>query len=254
MVRFIYRRCDRILISSRGFRKSIEATGGYKGEIGYFPNWVEPEYLAQNEKDSYGALPSLPEGFRVVFAGNIGAAQDFETILLAAEKLLVYPDIHWLILGDGRKAAWVKEQVQERGLGRQFHLLGRYPGDTMPAFFAQADAMLLTLKDEPIFALTLPGKLQSYMASGKPIIAGLNGEGANVVDEAEAGFSCPAESPELLAKSVLKMSQLKPDQRTQLGRNGQKYCQTHFDREKLFGYLEELFLGLAKNPDFKTRV
>lgn len=254
IVRFIYRRCDRILISSPGFRQNIKETGGYNGAVDYFPNWVEPEYRNPSAGATPHSLPLLPDGFRVMFAGNIGAAQDFETILAAAEYLRGHEEIHWIILGDGRRSDWVKTEVAERGLEKQFHLLGRFPAETMPAFFAQADAMLLTLKDEPIFALTIPGKLQSYMASGKPIIACLNGEGANLVNESQAGFSCPAESPELLAEAVLKMSRLQPEQRLQLGRNGQSYCATHFNREKLFGFLEEVILGLSRNPADKKNV
>lgn len=245
LVRFIYSRCDRILVSSRGFVQSVRAIGGYSGKIGYFPNWVEPEYLDQKDKDITSTLPCLPDGFRVMFAGNIGAAQDFETILLAAEKLIAYPDIHWVILGDGRRAEWVKAQVQKRGLGRQFHLLGRYPAETMPAFFASADVMLMSLKRDRIFALTVPGKLQAYLAGGKPIIAALDGEGAQLVEEANAGLTCPAESPALLAMRILEMYRMSPEERRRLGENGFLYCKDNFDRSKLFNKLETIMEEIA---------
>jgi glycosyltransferase involved in cell wall biosynthesis len=247
LVRFIHSKCDRILVSSRGFVQSITETGGYDHEIIYFPNWVEPEYLSEKAEGTQEALPTLPEGFRVMFAGNIGTAQDFETILAAAERLVSYPDIHWVILGDGRMAEWVKDQVQQRNLCGQVHLLGRYPAKEIPKFFAQADVMLMTLKREPIFALTAPGKLQSYMACGKPIIAGLDGEGAKLVEESGAGLACPAESPEQLADRVLELYKMPPSVRHKFGESGKRYCLEHFDRRTLFDKLETMMLELTEN-------
>lgn len=241
VVRLIYRQCDRLLVSSRGFINNIRETGGYHGEITYFPNWVEPDYL---EVSSQAELPDLPNGFLIMFAGNIGAAQDFPTILSAAEKLKQYTDIHWVILGDGRMSEWVREQVTIRGLNDTFHLLGRYPAQSMPEFFSKADALLITLKDEPIFALTVPGKLQSYIACGKPIISGINGEGANIIKMARVGLCAPAECPEKLAKNIMSLYNMSVEKRIEMGENGRNYCSQEFDREYLFNKLESIFEDL----------
>jgi glycosyltransferase involved in cell wall biosynthesis len=115
----------------------------------------------------------------VLFAGNIGVAQDFPTVLAAAKQLQAYSDIHFVILGDGRQKAAVLDQIQSEGL-TQVHLLGRFPETQMPQFFALADVLLVSLADEPIFAVTIPSKVQSYLACAKPIVAALNGEGATV--------------------------------------------------------------------------
>ncbi|BCS95598.1 glycosyltransferase WbuB [Desulfoluna limicola] len=245
LVRFIYSHCDRILVSSNSFKSNIKEIGGYDGKVDYFPNWVENEYLFEDQDVLNHDLPEMPGGFKVMFAGNIGAAQDFPTILAAAECLRGYPDIHWIILGDGRKASWVKDQVKSRGLEKQFHQMGRFPAETMPHFFQQADAMLLTLKNDPIFELTVPGKLQSYFASGKPVIGGIEGEGASIIREAQAGFSCPAASPELLAKCVLDMYELNSEERQAMGKSGQAYCNAHFDRDVLFARLEDTFYDVV---------
>ncbi len=243
-VRFIYRRCDHLLVSSRGFVQSIRQTGGYDGEITYFPNWVEPEYLDPPATDV--ALPDLPEGFRILFAGNIGAAQDFDTLLDAAELLKDEAGIQWVILGDGRRAAWVREQVQARGLSHCFHLLGRFPADTMTAFFSRADAMLMSLRREPIFALTAPGKLQSYMASARPILACLDGEGADLINEAGCGLACPAGRSDLLAANIRALRAMDRSDRDAMGARGKAYCDAHFDRDKLFDRLESLMLELGQ--------
>jgi len=239
LVRCIYSQCDQILVSSKGYIESLNSTGGYTGEIAYFPNWVEPEYLSTIEI-SHMKTPKLPSGFTIMFAGNIGAAQDFETILAAAEQLKAQPDIHWVILGDGRRAEWVRKEVQARGLSGQFHLFGYYPAKLMPLFFAQADAMLVTLKNEPIFALTAPGKLQSYMACGKPIIAGLSGEGKRIIEDAGAGLTCPPGDPVELAHKVLTLYRMTASERQDMGERGRTYCIKYFNGKKLFDQLETM--------------
>ncbi|MDE2118963.1 MAG: glycosyltransferase family 4 protein, partial [Betaproteobacteria bacterium] len=187
---------------------------------------------------------ALPQGFRVMFAGNIGAAQDFGMILAAAEKLRPYADIQWLILGDGRMLPWVKEQIEMRGLGGTVHLLGQHPVESMPGYFALADAMLVTLRREPVFALTVPSKIQSYLACGKPIIAALDGEGARIVREASAGIAVPAEDSEGLASAVLEMYRMTEAERQAMGGRGLQYFRENFEREMLLGrmdgWLEEL--------------
>ncbi|MCP4372429.1 MAG: glycosyltransferase family 4 protein, partial [Deltaproteobacteria bacterium] len=180
----------------------------------------------------------MPEGFCVTFAGNIGAAQDFSTILNASERLKGHKDIHWVIIGDGRKFNWIQKEIIKIGLSKTVHLLGRYPSESMPRFFALSDALLVTLKKEPIFALTIPSKVQSYLACGKPIIAGLDGEGARVVQEAGAGLACPAENPKALAESVLTLYNMSLREREEMGKKGRSYFEKHFEREMLLDRLE----------------
>lgn len=245
MVRFIYWHCDRILVQSKAFVSHVERQRVPSEKILYFPSWAETIYEAAD-----GRLPApenihLPEGFRVMFAGNVGAAQDFETILTAAERLKSRRDIHWIIVGDGRMLSWVQAEVERRRLSGTVHLLGRHPLETMPALFAQADAMLVTLRREPIFALTIPGKVQSYLASGRPIVAALDGEGARIIQEAGAGIVCPAERPEALADAVVRLAETPKETRELMGRRGAEYYATHFERTVLFDQLERWMRDLA---------
>jgi len=174
----------------------------------------------------------------VTFAGNIGAAQDFRTILKAAELLKGYTEINWVIIGDGRMFPWVQSQVIKRGLNDMVHILGRYPAETMPRFFALSDVLLVTLKKEPIFALTIPSKVQSYLACAKPIVAAMDGEGAKVIEEAGAGMACPAENPKALAETVLKFYNMSEADQKEMGNKGREYFEKHFEREMLFDRLE----------------
>jgi colanic acid biosynthesis glycosyl transferase WcaI len=244
LVRFIYSHCDRILVQSKSFIDAIVQTGVDRSKIEYFPN--SAEVIFDSAAECVGEMEHIefPAGFRVMFAGNIGAAQDFATILGAAELLKEHQDIHWIIVGDGRMLPWVREQVQVMKLDKTIHLLGRHPLAAMPAFYARADVMLVTLKKEPIFARTIPGKVQSYLACSRPIIAALDGEGACVVEEAGAGLTCPAEDPESLAKSVLKAYNMSVKDREKMALQGRVYFEKNFEPsmliDRLDGWLSEL--------------
>jgi colanic acid biosynthesis glycosyl transferase WcaI len=241
LVRWIYKHSDRILIQSQAFYAPILKTGGVINEcIEYLPNWTEAFYQPIQEVKNKQVLEDMPEGFRVVFAGNIGAAQSLGTILEAAEILRNQIKIQWVILGDGSRYQWLKNEVISKNLGNLVTLLGRRPTDMMPEYFAMSDVMLVTLNPEPIFGLTIPSKLQSYIACGRPIIGALDGEGARIIEEAKAGFSVPAGNASALAQAILTMNSLSKEQREKLGKNGLIYYQKHFEREKIIDKLERI--------------
>lgn len=247
LVRFIYQGCDRILVTSRAYFPSIQGLGVDPKKLLYFPQSVEELYQPVTVEEGAAEDALMPKGFRVLFAGNIGAAQSFETILAAAEKLTAYPNIQWIIIGDGRMRAWVDTEVERRNMTGIVHMLGRHPVELMPRYFALADVLLVTLKKEPIFALTIPGKVQSYLACGRPIIAALDGEGSNLIREAFAGLTCPAENPDALAETVLAMYQMPQTQREKMGKCGNQYYKENFDRDmlisKLEGWMFEVSIG-----------
>lgn len=247
LVRFIYRGCDLILVQSRAFIEPIKRQGGDPDRTLYFPNSAEEIYQPiMLEKDA-PERAVMPEGFCVTFAGNIGAAQDFGTILNAAELLKDHTEINWVIIGDGRMLPWVKSQVIKRNLMQTVHLLGRHPVEAMPRYFSLADALLVTLRKEPIFELTIPSKIQSYLACAKPIIAALDGEGARIIKEADAGLTCPAENPEALAKAVLTLYNMPQSERQVMGTRGRTYFNSHFEHKMLLDRLEIWMEELIKD-------
>jgi glycosyltransferase involved in cell wall biosynthesis len=246
VVNFIYRNCDRILIQSTRFRDSITSHGFNDEKIDYFPNSVEEIFKPARGDYESAEAALLPKDFIVMFAGNIGAAQSFGTIVEAARKLKDHPMIHWVVLGDGRMRRWLESQVAEHSLQATFHPLGRFPLESMPRFFALADVMLVSLSRDPIFSMTIPSKIQSYLACGKPVIASLDGEGGRVIEESGAGISCPAEDADALADAVLAMHAMSRIEREAMGEKGRKYCTEHFDREMLLGRLERLLHELIK--------
>ena len=118
--------------------------------------------------------------------------------------------------------------------------LGRHPVTTMPKFFAQADVMLVTLKDEFIFSLTIPSKTQAYMASGKPILTMLNGAGSDVVNEAQCGLTAKSEDYEALAANVKKMYGMSKEEIRQMGENAKAYYMKYFEKEMVIDRINEI--------------
>lgn len=238
LVRWIYAGCDLVLIQSRAFAETIHGQGVSKERIAYFPNSAEAFYCPVDRKQAAELDRELPEGFRVMFAGNIGAAQDFETILAAAEILKTHTQIVWVVIGEGRMRPWVEEEVERRGLSGRVTLLGRKPAEEMPRYFVWADLLLVTLRREPIFALTIPSKMQSYLACARPVLAALDGEGAQVLEESGGGYSCQPEDPQALAEGVLRIYSLTEADRQLMGNRGRNYYLQQFERELLLDRLE----------------
>ncbi len=244
LVRFIYQSSDLLLVQAEGFVPRVEKVGANPRRVRYFPNWAEGLYQPVELETDAPERNELPNGFRVLFAGNVGAAQDFPTILAAAERLRGYNDIQWIILGDGRMYDWVKTQVANRNLSSTVHLFGSRPVESMPRYFSLADALLVTLRRDPIFALTIPAKVQSYLACGRPVIGALEGEGASVIRDAGAGLISPPEDANALAEVVLAMYRMPTSERQTMGLQGRAYYESHFEREmlldRLVGWMQEL--------------
>jgi colanic acid biosynthesis glycosyl transferase WcaI len=236
LVRFIYAHCDFLLIQSQAFKESVIKWGGCEDKILYVPNWAT---AVSGDTKLPVWLKDAPQGFKIVFAGNIGKAQDMPTVLKAAELLKSYPDIHWIVVGDGSEKKFVDTEIGRRGLQETVHTYGRRPNEDMPGLFAYGDVMLVSLTDEYIFSLTVPAKVQGYMASAKPIIASLNGEGARIVEEANAGVTCVAQSPTALAEKVLELYRMSREQRDALGQNGKFYFEKYFEQSLVVKKIED---------------
>lgn len=244
MVKFIYERCTLVLGQSRGFLRSIAKYCSDTRKIRYFPSWAE-EVFSQVDLVPAPEVPVRKGAFNILFAGNIGDAQDLPAVLDAAESLKHNPAVRWLIVGDGRKSDWLREEVERRGLQDSVLLLGRFPVERMPSFYAHADALLVSLKKDPAFSMTIPGKVQSYLMAGVPLVGMLDGEGAKVISEANAGLVCAAGDADGLVTAVLEMAAMRADQRHQLGVNGRSFAQKEFGRSLLMDRLEALLREAA---------
>lgn len=242
MVRFIYRRCDVVLVQSRGFIEPAIKAGAQAEKIHYFPNWAESFY---RPVDTHGKS-ELPKGFNIVFAGNMGAAQSLDTIVQAASELKNIDGLNWVMIGDGRRKQWMQDEVDRLGISDKVFFLGRRPAEDMPRYFSQADVMLATLTREYIFSLTIPAKVQSYLACGRPVLAALDGVGNDIVNESGCGYAVPASDGKALADAAQKIFQLPVEQRDAMGKAGLAYYEKNFDKNQLIDDLEKQFVQVSE--------
>ena len=237
-----YKHSDKILISSRSFEKSIAEYGDYDSKIVYYPQWADGNDSSELNVESLKSVEGvkIPDGFKLMFAGAVGEAHGFECTMQAALLTKGYKDIKWVVVGDGRRLDWVRGFVKEHGLEETVFTLGRFPAETMPWFFKQANVMLVTLNDDPLFRLYAPAKISSYMSAGKPIIAVLNGEGAEVIREAQCGWSLSAGDAEGFAKLAIELSQMDKTVLEEKGKNALKYYNRHYIKEDCLKRLDEI--------------
>lgn len=245
VVRFIYRRVDLLLVQSEAFVAPVRALAG-DTPIVYFPNSVDESFSRPPDAAVKVTAAGMDAPFSVLFAGNIGTAQAVDVIIDAARRLRDHPEIAFVVAGDGSRRGAMLEQVASLGL-HNVHLPGHFPVDVMPAMMQQASALLVTLADKEIFRQTIPSKVQAYLASGRPILACLNGEGASVVVRAGAGIAVPAESGEALAAAVLALSRLAPSERARMGDSGKAYFAAHFEHDMLIERLQGLLEALVND-------
>ena len=239
IVKIIYDKCTLVLGQSRSFIPRIAMYCQDKSKIRYYPSWAENIFTSRSEKAP--EIPVDPNSFDIVFAGNIGESQDMPSILDTVEILKLEKNLRWLIIGDGRKYDWLKLEVRRRDLESKVIIMGRYPIERMPSFYAHADALLVTLKKELVFSMTIPAKLQSYLMAGIPVLGMLDGEGAELIHDAGAGMSCSAADSSALAACILEMMSKSVKERKEMGNSGNIYIQKEFDRSILISKLEDFF-------------
>lgn len=237
LVRWIYRRCDLLLVPSKAFLPTVTAMAGGT-PVQYHPN---PGELAfdQTELQSPPALV-LAAGFNVVFAGNLGTVQSLETVLDAAELLRPCADVRIVLVGSGSRSDWLHQEVLHRQL-RNVQLAGRFAPEAMPGILAQASTLLVSLVRSPIMSQTIPSKIQAYLAAGKPVIASLDGEGARVIEASGAGIACAAEDAAGLAEAVLRLRAIPQAELQRMGEAGKIYYKRHFDPAVLAEMLVQKF-------------
>lgn len=241
MVKGIYRRCDTLLVQSRAFIDPVSRYADRK-KIFYYPNSIDsrpPIAIAPIQTELRDLLENH---FCVVFAGNLGTAQALNTLVQAAVHLRDDPHIRLVLVGSGSRLAWLKAQKQAHDLDNLI-MPGRFPMEAMAQIFERSSALLVSLNDDEIFAQTIPSKVQSYLAAGRPILASMNGEGARVVSEARAGLSSPAEKVLPLVANIRCMKALSAEERAAMGHSGRMYFEANFDMHRQVQVLVEHLAG-----------
>jgi colanic acid biosynthesis glycosyl transferase WcaI len=247
--RWLYSHCDRVLYSSEAFCKPLSRHIDHAQKLTYLPYWAEDHYWQDTHKDStYSETNKTPEKvFNLVFAGNLGASQNLDVIVAAAKELGPSSNIQFTILGDGRERNRFENAISLEKLQSLFRFMGWVNKYEVPAYFFHADALLMTLTPDPFISLTLPSKLQSYLAYGKPIIASANGPTNTVLKESGAGICAPANDGIALANAIREMARKSEEERSLIGAAGKRYCKEKFDKTVIMDRLESILNEVAQS-------
>ena len=239
LTKWIYNHSKKVLIQSNGFREYILNQGIPNDKIVFYPNPTENFYKPLQGVKEYQEF-FQKQYFNIIFAGNIGEAQSFMTIIEAIHNIKELPG-KVIVLGDGRYKETALSLIKEKGLESHFNFLGSFPPTEMPKFFSHADALLVSLKKDKIFSLTIPAKIQSYLACGKPIIASIDGEGAKIVNDAKCGVVSTAEDFLALSEQIRGLIALDKSKLIEFGNNAIIYYKNEFNKEYLLNKLEAIF-------------
>ena len=240
----IYRKTDHIIAVNESFIEPINTYTNKSRQITYIPQAVEKIYKPVPSTGELRKSLGIDErDFIVMFAGNIGYAQSPKTIVEAAKKTKNNPNIHYVFIGDGTMRQECEEYCRENDLCNVC-FLGRKPQEDMPRLIAEADALLITLKNQSNYNLTLPGRTQAFMACGKPIICCANGETAKVIKSARCGLIAEADNSDELAKRIIESSMLPKEDLSRMGECGLEYSNINYDMDTIFKRIEMVLEGI----------
>lgn len=237
LVKGIYKRTDKILITSKRFKEHIEKKGDFGSKIVYFPNWSEDILSMPSDYE----IPKLPQGFKIMIAGNLGKSQNLDAVAEAMVKLRDVPEVKWVFVGDGSRREWLEQFIKDNGLNDSAVCVGKYPFAAMPAFYKQADAMLVTLRAGfPHLQAVVPARLQSYMSAGRPVLAMIGSGGAEIIEESNCGYAVPAGDSEAFVKVIKDRVLTDKTAFESMGNNGRQYYQDNYRLDLCIDHLERI--------------
>lgn len=246
LCRWVYERVNHIVVLSPGFRRLLIERGVPKAKIHVVPNWADE--TAIGIAGATGAVPDLPGQFRLLFAGNMGRAQRLDTVLDAAALLLrTRPEIAIILIGGGLEVSRLQARASSEGLSN-VHFLPPVPMSEVGAYLAAADALLVNLRDDPLFAITIPSKTQAYMAAGRPIVMGVAGDAADMIRSAAAGVVVPPEDAKALASAIETLADMPAGQRAAMGESGRRYYDAHLSVDTGVASFDAVFRSLIHGP------
>ena len=234
MVDRIYKQVDKIFVTSPSF---VDAVVNRKNPVDpqkvfYWPQYAE-EFYRPIENKGYEGIPD-DNSFKIAFTGNIGTAQGLD-ILPQTAKLMKDDNVRFVIVGDGRYQVEFEKHIDECGVRDKFILLPRVQSTLVPEILSACDAGFISFNKTPLWEMTIPAKLQSYMACGKPIIASASGETKRIIEESQCGICTEIGNAQALADGIKKIMTM---DRVQMSCNARKYFESHFDKKKLMDEMD----------------
>lgn len=249
--RWTWRNVDRISVLSPGFRNLLIQRGIPAERITVIPNWADEVAVAESSATRPEAM-SHPNRFRVLFAGNMGAAQALDAVLDAAALAEDQPDVEFYFLGGGIESDRLKARAKAEGL-TNVQFLPRVPMSEVGAYLAAADVLLVHLKADPLFSITIPSKTQAYMAAGKPVIMAVEGDAAELITQSSGGIVVPPEDPQALSDAIRQLAALSPDALAEMGDRSRRFYEAHLSFLKGTQTLSDLLHGLVPTDRARQR-
>jgi glycosyltransferase involved in cell wall biosynthesis len=240
---WVYRRVNEIVVLSPGFKSLLIERGVPKDKIEVIFNWADEDSLLASE----GVLPeSFPNknAFKVIFAGNMGKAQALDVVLEAAALLKIANSrVVFVMIGSGVDVLRLKNKAADMELSN-IVFLPAVPMTQIGKFLISSDALLVHLKKDPLFQITIPSKTQAYMCIGKPLLMAVDGDASDLVHQSDGGITTESQNPKELAQAVERLAALDHSQLIQLGKNSRKYYYEHLSLAVGAGKFAEIFKRL----------
>jgi colanic acid biosynthesis glycosyl transferase WcaI len=246
LARCTYRSASAVLALSPGFKRALVAKGVPEGKVFVVPNWADEDtYRPMPRDERLAASLGFAGRFNVVYGGNIGLAQGLRTVIDAAALLRDLPAVQITLVGDGIERPELERLAREKGL-TNVRFLGRRPAAEMPSIYALADVLLLHLRRDPLFAVTVPSKTVAYLASGRPILAAVEGDAADIVVLGGAGLVCPPDDPVAMAGLVRAFYATPSAEREAIGASSRQAYTDCFTRHRLVDDVEHILESAAR--------
>ena len=244
---YIYKRAAKIVVISPGFKRLLCERGVPDNKIEVINNWCDETNIKSVNKDpKLAASLGMEDKFNIVFAGNIGKGQAMGSVIDAAKIIQeTCPKVQFLFFGGGVEVQKLKKKTKDMLLKNVvFH--DRRPVTEIGKILSLADVLLVHLKDDPLFKITIPSKTQAYMAVGRPVLVGVGGDATDLVLKAGAGIACQPENPNSIAESVKKLYQMPTEQLDAMGQRGRTFYQQELSFAIATNKYEKIFEAVAK--------
>ncbi len=242
----VYLLVDHIVALSPGFKYLLIQRGVPESKLSVIYNWADEDSLAQPVNRSPSGFPGADGQFRILFAGNIGKAQALGTVLQAASLLRTRQrQIYWIMLGGGVEVETLKAEASRRGLSNVL-FLPRVPMSEVSLYLQAADAVLVHLRRDPLFSITIPSKVQAYMKVGKPQLMAVDGDAADLIRQSDCGLVVSSENPEELASAAERLAAMPREALERMGQNAQNFYRDNLSLTKGVSQFCEIFKLVSK--------
>lgn len=246
LANFVYHSATVIRVVTESFRWNLIHKGTPAAKIQVIPDWVDTNLYSPQDVDSnLSTQLELSQRFNVVFAGSIGLAQGLETVIEAAALLHDLPEVQFVLVGDGVELPNLQRLTHRRKL-KNVRFLGRYPSEKMASLYALAQVLLIHLRSDPLFEMWVPHKTYAYMASGRPVLAAVRGDAAQVIEAANAGLICLPGSPSAMATAIRELYYMPVNQREALGQNGRRAACEYYSRKVVTKEVAKMLSGVVR--------